>query len=64
MAKRQITKLLIFISSALLVFLPIALFATGCAPIDKTSIVNDIFPNLWVFLAHLFASVVLLIMIV
>ncbi|MDR2823000.1 MAG: F0F1 ATP synthase subunit B [Mycoplasmataceae bacterium] len=33
---------------------------TGCAPVDQSDIMNALFPNLWVFLSHVFASVVLI----
>ncbi|WP_342252700.1 F0F1 ATP synthase subunit B [Spiroplasma endosymbiont of Amphibalanus improvisus] len=41
----------------------IASYFYSGSPIDPSEIVNELFPNIWVFIAHLLASVVLLIMI-
>ena len=50
----------------LLMFLGIAItfplfFSTSCSPVEKETVLNDLLPNLWVFLSHVFATVVLLV---
>lgn len=53
-------KLLLTISFSLLVIIPI-FFTSGCSPITKDDVINNLLPNLWVFLTHIFAAIVLLI---
>ncbi len=53
-------KLLLTISFSLLVIIPIY-FTSGCSPITKDDVINNLLPNLWVFLTHIFAAIVLLI---
>lgn len=36
-------------------------FLCSCSPISQESVIEDLLPNLWVFLAHIFATIVLLI---
>jgi hypothetical protein len=50
--------LLFFASISLMVLCPV--FLTGCKPLDESDVVNSLLPNVWVFLSHLFATVVLL----
>ena len=57
---KRVAKVLSSISLCLLVMVPI-IFSTSCAPIDKEDIISDLFPNLWVFLTHIFAAIILLI---
>lgn len=57
---KKIVKLLSTIGFSVLVIIPI-FFASGCAPVSKDDVINNLLPNLWVFLAHIFAAVVLLI---
>ena len=53
-------KLLLTISFSSLVIIPI-FFTSGCSPITKDDVINNLLPNLWVFLTHIFAAIVLLI---
>ena len=53
-------KLLLTISFNSLVIIPI-FFTSGCSPITKDDVINNLLPNLWVFLTHIFAAIVLLI---
>ena len=57
---KKVAKALSSFSLCLLVMLPI-IFSTSCAPINKEDIISDLFPNLWVFLTHIFAAIILLI---
>ncbi len=59
---KKVVKLLSSITS-LLVILPIV-FTTGCSPITKDEVINNLLPNLWVFVTHIFAAVILLIIII
>ena len=36
-------------------------FLTSCAPIDSSEIINNLFPNLWVFVSHVVATIILII---
>lgn len=36
-------------------------FLTSCAPIDSSEIINNLFPNLWVFVSHIIATIILII---
>ncbi len=56
----QALKKILIILSGVFVALPFSFCLTGCAPIEADDVLNAIFPNLWVFLAHLFATLVLL----
>ena len=57
---KKIVRLLTTIGFSILVIIPI-FFASGCAPVSKDDVINNLLPNLWVFLAHIFAAIVLLI---
>lgn len=57
---KKVVKLLSTISFSILVIIPI-FFSSGCSPVSKDDVINNLLPNLWVFLAHIFAAVVLLI---
>lgn len=57
---KKVAKALSSFSLCLLAILPI-IFSTSCAPINKEDIISDLFPNLWVFLTHIFAAIILLI---
>ncbi len=59
MSNQALKKILIILGGTFII-LPISLCLTGCAPIEADDVLNAIFPNLWVFLAHLFATLVLL----
>ena len=37
------------------------LFLSSCKPLEKEWVVNSLFPNLWVFLTHIIAAVVLIV---
>ncbi|MDR0739298.1 MAG: F0F1 ATP synthase subunit B [Mycoplasmataceae bacterium] len=60
---RQSVKFLIFLGAVIVVFLPFSILLTSCQPLDTQGIVDDLLPNLWVFLTHIFACVFLLIII-
>lgn len=38
------------------------LLISSCSPLDKSWVVNNLFPNLWVFLTHIIAAVVLVVL--
>lgn len=59
MKNKRFNKLFLILSGVFLIT-PAFLFITSCSPIDGDSVVDAILPNLWVFLSHLFATVVLL----
>ncbi|MDR0985783.1 MAG: F0F1 ATP synthase subunit B [Mycoplasmataceae bacterium] len=61
---KQLKKLIIFLISGIVLFLPLCLTLTSCQPIASSDVVNDLLPNVWVFLSHVFATVVLLILII
>jgi len=45
----------------LLAFIPLLFCLTGCAPLDKSEVVNNLFPNLWVFIAQLISAAILIV---
>lgn len=53
-------KLLSTFGFSLLVIIPI-FFTSGCSPITKDDVINNLLPNLWVFLTHIFAAIILLV---
>lgn len=42
--------------------LPLTLILSSCKPLDSSWVVNNLFPNLWVFLTHIIAAVVLIVL--
>ena len=52
-------KILLSISLWFAVIIPLFL-STSCSPVEKEIVLDDLLPNLWVFLSHVFATVVLL----
>ena len=42
--------------------LPITLSLSSCSPLDSEWVVNNLFPNLWVFLTHIIAAVILIVL--
>ena len=48
--------------ATLLGIVPMLLFLSGCQPIDQEEVVNALLPNLWVFITHIVATVILLIL--
>ena len=55
------SKKIIIISLAVLLGLCPLLFLTSCKPITQEWVVNNLFPNLWVFLAHIIAAAILVV---
>ncbi|XQP55675.1 MAG: F0F1 ATP synthase subunit B [Mycoplasmoidaceae bacterium] len=43
-------------------FFPLMLSLSSCAPLQKEWVVNNLFPNLWVFLTHIIAAVILIVL--
>lgn len=41
--------------------LPLLLTLSSCKPLEKDWVVNSLFPNLWVFITHIIAAVVLIV---
>ena len=53
----------LFISLGLLLcFIPLVILTTGCTPVSQQEVIDNLLPNLWVFLTHIVATVVLLIL--
>ena len=52
-------KILLLMSLGLAIIIPL-FFSTSCSPVQKETVLDDLLPNLWVFLSHIFATVVLL----
>ena len=46
----------------LLCFIPLVVLTTGCTPVSQQEVLDNLLPNLWVFLTHVVATVVLLIL--
>lgn len=44
-----------------LVLIPLLFTLTSCQPVSKEDIINNLFPNLWVFLSNLIAAAVLIV---
>ncbi|MDR2369596.1 MAG: hypothetical protein LBD63_03125 [Mycoplasmataceae bacterium] len=55
-------KFLIFVSG-IVILVPLIFLLTACAPLNSDTVVNDLLPNLWVLLTHLFACTFLFIII-
>ena len=55
------SKKIIIISLAVVLGLFPLLFLTSCKPITREWVVNNLFPNLWVFLAHIIAAAILIV---
>lgn len=45
-------------------FLPLILSLTSCSPLSSSDVVNNLFPNVWVFLTHIIAAVILIVLMV
>ena len=52
-------KILLLMFLGLAIIIPL-FFSTSCSPVQKETVLDDLLPNLWVFLSHIFATVVLL----
>ena len=52
-------KILLLMFLGLAIVIPL-FFSTSCSPVQKETVLDDLLPNLWVFLSHIFATVVLL----
>ena len=59
---RKAFKGLLISSGLLLCFAPIVVLLTGCTPVTQQEVIDNLLPNLWVFLTHIVATVVLLIL--
>lgn len=55
------SKKIILIGLALVLGLLPLLSLASCKPVSSKDIVNDLFPNLWVFLSHLIAAAILIV---
>lgn len=60
---KQGVKLSLFLSGIVLLFVPFIFVLTACTPLDSDTVVNELLPNLWVFLTHVFACTFLFIII-
>ncbi len=56
---KKSVKILLSISLWFAVIIPLFL-STSCSPVEKETVLDDLLPNLWVFLSHVFAIIVLL----
>ena len=59
---RKAVKGLLISLGLLLCFIPLVILTTGCTPVSQSEVIDALLPNLWVFLTHVFATVVLLIL--
>ena len=59
---RKAAKGLLTSLSLLLIALPAIFLLTGCTPVTQEEVIDALLPNLWVFITHVFATVVLLIL--
>ena len=59
MENKGFNKIFLVIFGVLIVT-PFCFCITSCSPIEPEDVIKSIMPNLWVFLSHLFATVVLL----
>ena len=57
---KRVVKLLSSITISLLVIL-LMVFTTSCSPITRDEVINNLLPNLWLFITHIFAAIILLI---
>ncbi|MDR0674847.1 MAG: hypothetical protein LBF36_01095 [Mycoplasmataceae bacterium] len=60
---KQGVRLSLFLSGIIILFMPFVFLLTACQPLSSDTVVNDLLPNLWVFLTHLFACTFLFIII-
>lgn len=58
-ANTRMNKIVLTILIVCLGFLPI-LCLTSCAPVDPEWVVNNLFPNLWVFISHVLSAGILI----
>ena len=61
---KQIKSQLIKVIGSMIVFLPVIILffsLTSCSPVDSKEILNSLMPNAWLFLAHVIASIVLIV---
>lgn len=61
---KQIKSQLIKVIGSMIVFLPVIILffsLTSCSPVDSKEILNSLMPNTWLFLAHVIASIVLIV---
>lgn len=58
-ANTRINKIVLTILIVCLGFLPI-LCLTSCSPVDPEWVVNNLFPNLWVFISHVLSAGILI----
>lgn len=61
MEKRTFNKIFLIVFGVFFIA-PFCFSLSSCNPISSEDVLNGILPNLWVFLSHLFATVVLLIL--
>lgn len=55
-------KKVLFLLLPLFVIVPLVFSLSSCSPpIDSEEVINSLLPNLWVFLSHIFASVILIV---
>ena len=59
---RKAVKGLLISFGLLLCFIPLTVLLTGCTPVSQQEVLDNLLPNLWVFLTHIVATVVLLIL--
>lgn len=60
MLTRNLHKKIFFSLCFLLLLFIVCCSLTSCTPIDSSEILNALLPNVWVFIAHIIASLVLL----
>ncbi len=61
---RKLRQSLMWTGLSLYLLVMSSVFLTSCTPIDGQSVIESLFPNLWLFLMHVFATVVLLIIMI
>lgn len=57
----KLSKVVMMTLVSILAFLPLVFCLTGCAPLDKSWVVNNLFPNIWVFIAQLISAAILIV---
>ena len=61
--KNTKTKRVLLIGLILVIsILPLTLTLSSCKPLEASWVVNNLFPNLWVFLTHIIAAVILVVL--
>lgn len=60
--KKQTKRVLLVVLICVISVLPLFLTMSSCKPLDSSWVVNNLFPNLWVFITHLIAAVVLVVL--